>query len=206
MFLLCAAPSGAAPGRFVAPSRLPALRRVSQIVFLLLFVGLLVFTSLRSTSGGTADIHLRAPVRLFFLLDPLVAITNALASHALYRGLFFASSFSCPHSSWAAFSAAGSAPWAPCSISSAICRPNQNAASSASNRIAINAGRLSNISCCIAGLVAALFGSMAIGWLDPFSLLVRSIGLSLLPAFNFALRAVITPLEHSPIAAADSRR
>ncbi len=41
----------------------------------------------------------------------------------------------------------------------------------------------------IAGLLAAFFGSMVIGTLDPFSLLVRSIGLALLPAFNFATRA-----------------
>ena len=53
----------------------------------------------------------------------------------------------------------------------------------------------------IAGLVAAFFGSMAIGWLDPFSLLVRSIGLSVLPAFNFAVRSVTTPLEHSHVVA-----
>jgi hypothetical protein len=53
----------------------------------------------------------------------------------------------------------------------------------------------------IAGLVAACFGSAAIGWLDPFSLLVRSFGLSILPAFNAAARAVLTPLEHSHIAA-----
>ena len=53
----------------------------------------------------------------------------------------------------------------------------------------------------IAGLVAACFGSMAIGWLDPFSVLVRSFGLSILPAFNFAVRAVLAPLENSHIAA-----
>ena len=53
----------------------------------------------------------------------------------------------------------------------------------------------------IAGLVAAAFGSMAIGWLDPFSLLVRSIGLSILPAFNFVVRAALAPLEHSHVAA-----
>ena len=35
---------------------------------------------------------------------------------------------------------------------------------------------------------------------SPFSLLVRSIGLSLLPAFNFAVRSLITPLEHSHVA------
>ena len=40
--------------------------------------------------GGTTDIHMRAPVRMFFVLDPLVAITNALATHALYRGLLLA--------------------------------------------------------------------------------------------------------------------
>ncbi len=32
---------------------------------------------------------MRAPVRLFFVLDPLVAVTNALATHALYRGLLW---------------------------------------------------------------------------------------------------------------------
>ena len=77
----------AARRRFVAGSRLPLFRRISQIAFLLLFLVLLIFTSLRTSPAASADIHLRAPVRLFFLLDPLVAITNALAGHALYRGL-----------------------------------------------------------------------------------------------------------------------
>jgi ferredoxin len=53
----------------------------------------------------------------------------------------------------------------------------------------------------IAGLVAAAFGSMAIGWLDPFSLLVRSIGLAILPAFNFAARAALAPFEQSRVGA-----
>ena len=70
-------------------SRLPLLRRISQIIFLLLFLGLLIFTTLRPASGGAGEIHLRAPVRLFFEWDPLVAVVNALASHALYRGLLW---------------------------------------------------------------------------------------------------------------------
>ncbi len=64
---------------------------------------------------------------------------------------------------------------------------------------ATNAGRPIKYVVLTAGLVAAMFGSMAIGWLDPFSLLVRSIGLSLLPALNFAVRAVLVPMEHSHI-------
>ena len=42
----------------MARSRLTLLRRLSQIFFLLLFLGLLVFTSLRPTPGATGDIHL----------------------------------------------------------------------------------------------------------------------------------------------------
>ena len=70
-------------------SRLPMLRRISQIVFLLLFLGLLFFTSWSLFPGGGTEIHLRPPVRLFFEWDPLVALLNALAGHALYRGLIW---------------------------------------------------------------------------------------------------------------------
>ena len=61
----------------MARSRLPLLRRISQIFFLLAFFALLIFTSLRPTAGATGDIHMRAPVRLFFEWDPLVAVANA---------------------------------------------------------------------------------------------------------------------------------
>src|ERR1700749_733883 len=76
-------------GEVVAHSRLPLLRRISQIFFLLVFLALLIFTSMRPGSASSSDIHMRAPVRMFFVLDPLVAISNALATHALYRGLAY---------------------------------------------------------------------------------------------------------------------
>jgi hypothetical protein len=40
-------------------------------------------------------------------------------------------------------------------------------------------------------------GTGVVGWLDPFSLLVRSVGLSVLPATNYALQAGLGALEHS---------
>ena len=69
-------------------SRLPLLRRISQIFFLVALHCAAVFTSLRPTAGRRRH-PLRAPVRLFFEWDPLVAVVNALAGHALYRGLIW---------------------------------------------------------------------------------------------------------------------
>jgi polyferredoxin len=51
-----------------------------------------------------------------------------------------------------------------------------------------------------ATLVAALLGTGVVGWLDPFSFLVRSAGLSILPATNYALQAALTTLEHNRFA------
>jgi len=57
-------------------SRLPLMRRVSQIFFLLLFFALLLFTSLNFFPHDATEVQLRAPVRLFFEWDPLVAVVT----------------------------------------------------------------------------------------------------------------------------------
>ncbi len=66
------------------------LRRTSQIVFLALFLFLLVKTvapeSLRAARG---DIRLPYPASIFLEADPLVAITSALSTRALYKGLIW---------------------------------------------------------------------------------------------------------------------
>ena len=46
-------------------------------------------------------------------------------------------------------------------------------------------------------LVAAVFGTGIVGWVDPISFLVRSLGLSILPGVNYALSASLRALEHS---------
>src|SRR5664279_3743615 len=151
--------------------------------------------------GTTSDIHLRGPVRLFFEWDPLVAIANALATHALYRGLLwslvilvptlflgrFFCGWICPMGTLQHFVA---------NMPSEAKRGKQRIESNRYKR-----WQTVKYVVLIAGLVAACFGSMAIGWLDPFSLLVRSFGLSILPAFNFAVHSLLTPLEHSHIPA-----
>ncbi len=185
----------------MAGSRLPLLRRISQIVFLLFFLGLLVFASLSLFPGGATEIHLRTPVSLFFQVDPLVALLNAIASHALYRGLLWSLLILVPTLFFGRFFCG----WI-CPMGTLQHFVGNLPSEAKKGKRGIEANRYKRWQtgkyvALLAGLVAAFFGSAAIGSLDPFSLLVRSFGLSILPAFNFATRSLLTPLEHSPIAA-----
>ena len=72
---------------FPKPTKLPTL---SQIVFFFLVLSLLLRTEFRgSLTVSASEIRLPYPVSLFFQFDPLVAISNALPSRALYRGLLW---------------------------------------------------------------------------------------------------------------------
>lgn len=181
-------------------SRWQRWRRMSQIVFLLLFLLLLVLTALHAIPGTTSDIHVRGPVRLFFEWDPLVAVTNALAGHALYRGLLWSLLILVPTLFLGRFFCGWICPMGTLQhfIGSWKSESKRGKQRIESNRY--KRWQTIKYVVLLAGLVAAAFGSMVIGWLDPFSLLVRSIGLSLLPAFNFLARAVLTPMETSHFA------
>ncbi|MGA3371188.1 MAG: 4Fe-4S binding protein [Terracidiphilus sp.] len=185
----------------MAGSRLPLLRRISQIVFLLLFLWLLLFTSISLFLNGATEKTLRAPVRLFFEWDPLVALVNALAGHALYRGLVWSLVILLPTLFLGRFFCGWICPMGTLqhfvgNMPSEAKRGKQRIDSNRYKR-----WQTGKYVVLIAGLVAALFGSAAIGWLDPFSLLVRSFGLSILPAFNVGARAALAPLENSHAAA-----
>jgi polyferredoxin len=177
-------------------------RWVSQIIFFLLFLFLLLRTEFRGSLHAAAgsDIRLSYPVNLFFRLDPLVALANALASHALYSGLLwsllvliptvflgrFFCGWICPLGSIHHFFS---------SLKSERKRGKQLIESNRYKRWQTTKYYLL-ISC----LIAALMGTGVVGWLDPFSLLVRSLGLSILPGTNYAVTAVLRTLEHSRFA------
>ena len=180
-------------------SRLPLLRRISQIFFFFLFVALLVLTTLRPAAGASADLHMRGPVRLFFEWDPLVALLNALAGHAIYRGLLWSLIILIP----TLFLGRLFCGWI-CPMGSLQHWVGSWPSESKRGKQRIDSNRYKRWQTVkyvvlLAGLVAAVFGSAVLGWLDPFSLLVRSFGLSLLPALSVGARAVLTPLEHSHV-------
>jgi hypothetical protein len=150
-------------------------------------------------SGATADLHMRGPVRLFFEWDPLVALVNALAGHAIYRGLLWSFIILIPTLFFGRFFCGWICPMGTLQhwVGSWPSESKRGKQRIDSNRY--KRWQTVKYVVLLAGLVAAVFGSAVIGWLDPFSLLVRSFGLSLLPAFSIGARAVLTPLEHSHV-------
>lgn len=156
------------------------LRRFSQFVFFILFASFLARTKLFDFSNA----HRRPayPVNLFLKLDPLDAFVNALAGHALYRGLacslviliptFFLGRFFC---GW--ICPLGSLNHFLGNIRSESTRPKSRIAS---NRY--KTWQTTKYLLLIAGLLATLWRSSMVAWIDPISLLMRSAGLSILPA------------------------
>ncbi|MFB3813861.1 MAG: 4Fe-4S binding protein [Terriglobales bacterium] len=174
------------------------LRRSAQIFFLLVFLVLLVATEFRgSLRNAATDIRLACPIRWFLDFDPLAAIVNALATHALYRGLlwslviilltFFLGRFFC---GWIC-------PLGTLHHFFGYIRSERKRGRA---RLELNRYRrwqTLKYYLLVAGLVAALLGSGIIGLLDPVSLTVRAFAVAVLPAVHYAVNSTTAVLYHS---------
>lgn len=155
-------------------------RRFSQIGFFLLFVWLLALTKSTSPSGigaGSAG-H----INLFFKFDPLMALVDAAAGHTYSRLLTWSLCILVPTFILGRFFCGWICPMG--SLNQILSRIRLGfrwqRSFIASNRY--QEWQAAKYFLLIAGMVASLFGCSLIGWIDPFSLLVRSMGLSILPA------------------------
>ena len=169
---------------------LARLRRISQVAFLALFLFLLLRTEFPGSARSVArDVHLAYPVRLFFELDPLVALSNALAAHALYRGLLWALLVLIPTLFLGRFFCGWICPLGTIHhfFSSLPSRRKLGRQFLEANRY--QPWQRTKYYVLLAVVLAVLSGTALVGWLDPISLLVRSLGLSLMPAANYALHA-----------------
>jgi len=184
--------------------RLPKLTRLrlySQILFFALFLWLLLRTEFHgSLRNSASEIRLPYPVGLFFQLDPLVGLSNALAGHSLYRGLLWCLLILIPTMFFGRFFCGWICPLGSIhhffgSLKSERKRGKQLLESNRYKR-----WQTTKYYLLIAVLIAAILGTGVVGWLDPFSFLVRSFGLSVLPATNYALQAALGALEHSRFA------
>jgi polyferredoxin len=170
------------------------LRAFSQIFFLLLFLFLLLRTDFRAPSSGSSeDLRLTSPVKLFFQLDPLIGISNALASRALYQGLLWSLLILIPTFFFGRFFCGWICPMGTLNHFFGSLRSESKRGKQLIESNRYKRWQNTKYYLLIAGLLAALFGTGIFGWLDPFSLLTRSLGLSIFPGLsnltNFVLRA-----------------
>ncbi len=176
------------------------LRRASQIIFLLVFVFLLVGTEFRgSVRYASADPHLAYPVRWFLELDPLAAVSNALATRSLYRGLLWSLAILVPTFFLGRFFCGWICPLGTLNHAFSAVR---SASKRGKRRIDSNRyqpWQSFKYYLLLAVLTAAVLGSSVAGWFDPISLTVRSLALGVLPALNYAANAGTAALSHSHI-------
>src|ERR1019366_7427527 len=72
------------------PPTLRKIRLASQVIVLGIFVFLLFKTEFHgSLRSAATEIRLPYPVSIFLEADPLIALSNALSTHALYHGLIW---------------------------------------------------------------------------------------------------------------------
>ena len=174
------------------------LRRSSQIVFFLLFLFLLLHTEFRgSLQAAGNEIRLPYPIRWFFEIDPLVAVSNVLSSRALYRGLLWSLMILIPTMFLGRFFCGWICPLGSIHHFFGSLRSERKRGKQLIESNRYKRWQTTKYYLLFGFLVAALMGTGVVGWMDPLSLLVRSLGLSILPGTSYALRAVLHSLEAS---------
>jgi polyferredoxin len=182
------------------PSAPRRFRLASQIVFLLGFVFLLLKTEFRgSLRAAPGDLHLGYPVRWFLELDPLAALVNALAAHALYRGLLWSLAVLIPTFFLGRFFCGWICPLGTLNHFFGNLRSERKRGQRRADSNRYRPWQAFKYYLLIGVLVAALLGSGIAGLFDPIALLVRSLGLAALPAVNYGVNAATGPLYHTNV-------
>ena len=171
---------------------LPRLRRLSQTLFLALFLVFLCKTEFRGAfQPGGSEFRLPSLLRAFLETDPLIAAANALATRALYRGLLWSLAILLPTLFLGRFFCG----WiCPLGTLNHLLGSLRSGKKSGRQRIASNRYKpwqSFKYYVLFALLLAALCGGALVGILDPIALATRSLALSILPASNYALNALL---------------
>jgi polyferredoxin len=180
-------------------SKLPRLRRASQIIFFGLFLLHLLNTEYRgSLKAVSGDARLPIPYPGIFLLsDPLIAILNALSTRALYEGLLWSLTILIPTFFLGRFFCGWICPLGTLNhfFGSLKSEKKRGLQLIESNRYKKWQNTKNYI--LLALLFASLFGVTTLALMDPISLLIRSLTTSVLPALNFASNSLLDSLYKS---------
>jgi len=171
---------------------LPRLRRLSQIVWLALFVLHVCNTEYRgSLPSGATEARLPFAARLLLDFDPLAAIANALATRSLYQGLLWSLAILIPTLFLGRFFCGWMCPLGTLNhfFGNLCSEKKRGLAGIAANRY--QRWQSLKYYLLIAFLAAAFLGGAVVGIMDPLALLVRTLALSILPALNYTLVALV---------------
>ncbi|HSK09856.1 MAG TPA: 4Fe-4S binding protein [Vicinamibacterales bacterium] len=182
-------------------SKLPVLRRISQVAFFAAFLFLLLRTEFTgSFRGATGDTRLRWPVSIFLEADPLAGITTALSTGTLYRGLLWSLVILLPTFFLGRFFCGWICPLGTLNHFFGNLRSEKKRGKALLESNRYKRWYATKYYVLAAVLVAAVFGSLIAGFVDPIPLLVRSLALSILPGINYATGSLIDALYESPFA------
>jgi polyferredoxin len=160
-------------------------RRISQALFFTLFLFLLVMTEYKGADA------IKYPVKIFFDLDPLVALSTFLAAHSVPPALFWSLIVVALTVVLGRFFCAWVCPMG--SFNHLLSHSKEKAA------VKIRKNRYDSRQAwkyylVFFLLICSAFGLQLVGFFDPFSVLIRSFGLVLSPMLNYLTRAVFFPL------------
>jgi polyferredoxin/formate hydrogenlyase subunit 6/NADH:ubiquinone oxidoreductase subunit I len=152
-------------------------RRIAQVFFFSLFLFFVVVTDLRYLKGY--------PVSLFLELDPLVAFATAITTHTIYMGLLWSLLLILPTLLFGRIFCNWICPYGILHHFTGWLLGKRRA----EERERIEANRYKKLYSIkyvilIAMVVAAICGSLQIGWLDPICLFHRSMTVAILPMLN----------------------
>lgn len=156
---------------FVSPL---GLRRISQGVFLILFLFLFI-----QTESKGAD-SLGYPVKIFLNFDPLVFFTTVLSSHQIQSAFYY---------SFIVVAATAFLGRVFCGWVCPLGTLNNVFGALKRKRSSRRISRRTKYYLLIFLLSSSLFSLQLAGYLDPLSLLIRSLSLGIYPGINYAARS-----------------
>ena len=179
--------------------QLARIRRISQIIFLVFFLFLLFKTEFRgSLKAIQGDIRLPYPVQIFLQLDPLAAVSNALATHALYRGLLWSLIILIPTLFLGRFFCGWICPLGTLNHFFGNLKSARKRGHALLNSNRYKPWQTLKYYILAALLVSALFGGSLLIVMDPIPLTIRSLALSIFPGLNYAVNSLFDVLGHAP--------
>jgi polyferredoxin len=177
-------------------------RRVTQGFFLLLFLFLLYRTEFRGTfsAGATESVRMPYPVEVFLSADPFVALMTFLSTHTVYRGLAWSLTIVALTLLFGRVFCGWICPFGTLHHITAWIRPKSNGMKRVQANLTRGWQRIKYY-LLFTLLAAAVTGSAIGGMLDPICVMVRSVGMTVMPAANYLAERAFGAVQETNVRA-----